>query len=139
MSAQVPAYDEANNPNVSICVTAAQDVARFVCKAIDLRQWPAEMRMSGERMLVKDLVALVQKLKGRMFDPIRWHGSASLRSELESAVAKQDSQEAAQLHALIATAEGRYDFTDPNLNRAFPDVRPISFGDWFVAKWKDPE
>ena len=64
MNAQVPAYDAQNNPNVTVCITAAQDVGRFVTKAIDLRQWPTEMRMVGQRITVKDLVAAVQRLKG---------------------------------------------------------------------------
>lgn len=64
MSAQVPAYDAENNPNVILCLTAAQDVARFVTRAIDLKEWPPELRMCGQRMTVKDLVMLVQRLKG---------------------------------------------------------------------------
>lgn len=67
MEAQVPAYDTNNNSNVAICMTAAQDVGRFVTKAIDLRQWPAELRMSGQRILVKDLVSTVSRLKGMRF------------------------------------------------------------------------
>lgn len=64
MEATVPAYDAENNMNVTICITAAQDVARFVTKVIDLKQWPPELRMTGQRVLVKDLVALIQRLKG---------------------------------------------------------------------------
>lgn len=64
MSAQVPALDVDNNPNVTICLTAAQDVARFVTRSIDLQQWPPELRMCGQRLLVKDLTTLVQRLKG---------------------------------------------------------------------------
>lgn len=63
MRAQVPAYDVNNNPNVSICLTAAQDVGRFVTRAIDLPQWPTELRMYGQRIAVKDLVATIQRLK----------------------------------------------------------------------------
>ena len=66
MDAIVPAYDGSspNSSNVTICITAAQDVARFVTRAIELPRWPPELRMSGQRVLVKDLVALVQRLKG---------------------------------------------------------------------------
>ena len=64
MDARVPAYDGENNMTVTICMTAAQDVARFVTKALDLPHWPAELRMLGQRVLVKDLVELVQRLKG---------------------------------------------------------------------------
>lgn len=66
MHAKVPAYDADENMTVTICMTAAQDVARFVTKAIDLPQWPAELRMTGQRLLVKDLVELVQRLKGAL-------------------------------------------------------------------------
>jgi len=65
MEAQVPCYDANDDPNVTICLTAAQDVARFVTKALDLPQWPPEMRMCGQRIAVKDLVLLVQRLKGK--------------------------------------------------------------------------
>lgn len=64
MQAQAPAYDKDNNSTVAICMTAARDVAKFVTKAIDLRQWPAELRMAGQRILVKDLVATVSQLRG---------------------------------------------------------------------------
>lgn len=40
-----------------------------------------------------------------------------------------------RLHHLIATVEGQYDFEDANLNRAFPDVAPMPFRDWFVEAW----
>jgi len=64
MTAQVTAYDADKKPTVTMCLTAAQDVARFVTKSIDLKQWPSELRMCGQRIAVKDLVALVQCLKG---------------------------------------------------------------------------
>lgn len=64
MEAQVPCYDANNHPNVTICLTAAQDVGKFVTKALDLPRWPPEMRMCGQRLAVKDLVLLVQRLRG---------------------------------------------------------------------------
>ena len=64
MTAQVPAFDANQNPNFTICLTAAQDVGRFVTKAIDLQEWPSELRMCGERVALKDLVATVERLLG---------------------------------------------------------------------------
>ena len=64
MEAEVPVSDAENDPNVTVCMTAAQDVARFVVRAIGLPQWPAELRMTGQRIVVKDLIALVQRLRG---------------------------------------------------------------------------
>lgn len=72
MTAQVPAYDSNNSPTATICMTAAQDVARFVTLALDLCTWPPELRMYGQRVLVKDLVTQVQRLKGTYYEHLRW-------------------------------------------------------------------
>lgn len=64
MTAQAPAYDHNNEPNATICMTAAQDVARFVTQSLDLRTWPSELRMHGQRIQVKDFVLQVQRLTG---------------------------------------------------------------------------
>jgi len=64
MTANAPIYDANNQPNVTICLTAAEDVARFVVKAIDLNKWPQEMTMVGERMTVLELLQAVQRARG---------------------------------------------------------------------------
>ncbi|KAK3114487.1 hypothetical protein LTR53_007174 [Teratosphaeriaceae sp. CCFEE 6253] len=138
MTAQVPAYNAQNVPNVTICMTAAQDVGKFVTKALDLPQWPAELKMCGQRIAVQDLVGLVQRWRGQNFNPIQWHGPGSLHSALELAEARQDLASVVRLHALLATAEGQYDFTQPDLNEMFRDVRPVPFQTWFMAKWGPP-
>ena len=48
---------------------------------------------------------------------------------------QDDRQAMIRFHTLIATAEGRYDFAQHNLNQRFPDVRTIGFREWFIAKW----
>lgn len=44
-----------------------------------------------------------------------------------------------QLHTLLATAGGRYDFTLENaqqsLNALFSEIQPIAFQDWFIRVW----
>ena len=72
---------------------------------------------------------------GQRFNPIMLDTPESLRHELALANAQQDQGRILRLHALLATAEGRYDFSQPNMNRAFPDVQPMPFRDWFIAKW----
>ena len=72
---------------------------------------------------------------GQPFNPIQWHNPDSLRSELQLQLAQGDDKNATKTNALIATAEGRYDFQQPSLNYAFPEITPISFQDWFIAKW----
>lgn len=63
-TAQVLTYDSNDSADVTICMTALQDVARFVTRALDLPFWPSELRMCGERIRVRDLVHSVQRLMG---------------------------------------------------------------------------
>jgi len=65
MAAQAPVYDAADQPTVTICMTAAQDVARFVVRAIDMPQWPPVLTMYGERITVHGLTTLVQEIRGK--------------------------------------------------------------------------
>ena len=68
MEAQVPCYDSIGTPNVTVCLTAAQDVGRFVTRALDLPQWPPAMSMCGDRIAVRDLINLIQQLQGECCD-----------------------------------------------------------------------
>lgn len=66
MSAEVPAFT-AENRETMICISAIQDVARLVTRALDMRSWPAELRMYGHRISVRELVAEVERLQGISF------------------------------------------------------------------------
>jgi nucleoside-diphosphate-sugar epimerase len=63
MTATAPVYDASNQPNVTVCLTAAEDVARFVVKALDLSRWPEEMTMVGERLTVLELLRSVERAR----------------------------------------------------------------------------
>ena len=70
MRAEVPCYDTEGKPEVRVVMTAATDVARFVGRALEMGEWRGEeMRMGGERWRVRDLVALVQELRGKSVLP----------------------------------------------------------------------
>ncbi len=69
---------------------------------------------------------------------MEWHNPGSLRSALELATARQDGASVVRLHSLLATAEGRYDYTQTNLNQMFPEVQTVSFQAWFLGKWGIP-
>jgi len=63
MRAEAPIYDASGRPRVTLCLTAAQDVARFVTRALSMSSWPTELRMCGQRITVADLIALTEQLK----------------------------------------------------------------------------
>ena len=63
MTAEAPIWDS-DNELVELCLTSAQDVAKFVVEALGMRHWPVLLTMSGERMTVQELVALVEQVRG---------------------------------------------------------------------------
>lgn len=155
MSAELPVYGTSSQPDVKICMTAIKDVARFVTKAIDLATWPAELRMCGDRMTVQNLASLVEQLKSRSssldlekrlvadqvlpeakFEPCVTHNLSALRAELLASAGRHDWARGMRLRALMATAEGGYDFSQFNLNTTFPGLQPERFASWFSKKWE---
>ena len=61
MRSQIP-HDASGNPGV-ICMTAAEDVGRFVVAALSLPQLPDELRMCGDRLNVSDVVRLAEIMR----------------------------------------------------------------------------
>lgn len=64
MAGEAPLYNSSNQHSV-ICMTAVQDVARFVVRAVDLADWPPVLSMYSERMIVYQFVGYVQQLTGK--------------------------------------------------------------------------
>ncbi|OCT48174.1 NmrA-like family protein [Cladophialophora carrionii] len=149
--AQVPYLNAAGQP-ATICMTSAADVARFVVVALDLPSWPREFRLRGERLTVREVVAIAEDIQGmlpsnsstdqktdsrtdagRAFE-ISGHTRSSLQDALTYARAVGDRARETRVHHLITTAEGRYDFVNTNLNQLV-SVRPESFRDWLLRVW----
>ena len=69
------------------------------------------------------------------FQPFIVHNVNSIRTALAAAAVQGDRARGIKLQMLLATAEGRYDFTQRNLNAAFPGLQVERFAAWFVKKW----
>jgi len=59
---------------------------------------------------------------------------SSLQSNLSYAAVTGDVPQQWRLHHLIAAANGRYDFDDPNLN-SMVDFQPKGFREWLYETW----
>jgi hypothetical protein len=156
MEAVAPVYDSKHQLNISICLTAAQDAAHLIVRAIDSSHWPREMTMAGERMSVYDLTAVVSRVRGiQVLPPSRrmnlltiiagvplttviWHDPLSLQDELALAQESRDIPRQMRAHDHIATCNERYDFPFPGNLRASArgrDVQPIPFETWLRTVW----
>lgn len=49
---------------VWICMTSAQDVARYVVAALDIPEWPVEFRLYGDRLALPDIITAAETIKG---------------------------------------------------------------------------
>lgn len=148
--AQLP-YSPTGNQSAYICMTSVRDVARFVVAALDLASWPREFRLRGDRLNVRQIVStgeqvlgplpflhfsqlpLTNNFAGRTFE-VSAHTQSSLQDALVYAQAVRDVNREVRLRQLIATAEGRLDFANTNLNQMIA-FRPERFRDWLARVW----
>lgn len=63
--AHIPSYNNTGQ-QVHICMTSAEDVAKFVVAALDLPQWPTELRMQGDRMSVSQIIGVAETMCGML-------------------------------------------------------------------------
>lgn len=66
MKAEIPYFNALGEP-VCICMTSAQDLARYIVAALDLPQWTTEFRVCGERMVLGDVVKEAEIMRGELF------------------------------------------------------------------------
>ncbi|ESZ93789.1 hypothetical protein SBOR_5845 [Sclerotinia borealis F-4128] len=133
-TAEIVEHSSSGQP-ISVSMTSANDVARFITAALDLdqRRWPIEFRMQGDRKTVTEIVQYAEVVKERQFSTTLLAASA-LPANLQEAAYYQDHAKAGRMQELMATEQRRYDFSQVNLN-PLVDFQPISFWEWLSAHW----
>jgi len=112
--------------SAKFAVTDTRDVARFVIAALDLDVWPAELGMRGSLLSFDEAVAIVGRVQGRKF-LVRENSVA----ELEAGCEVPEKRFYNQVRLALVNEWG---VVGDDLNRAFPDIRPVTVED-FVEKW----
>ena len=56
-------------------------------------------------------------------------------SQLNQAIDYEDYSGQGRTQALIATAQGQYDFDNPNLRQFFPNIPLTDFQQWIQRAW----
>ncbi|KAL7963398.1 hypothetical protein V8C34DRAFT_268164, partial [Trichoderma compactum] len=127
--------------SVRVCLTSVYDVVRFVVAAVDLgpSHWPQEFTMCGDRMAVRDLINACSTASNAVFTRhVRQY--AELETYLNYSAQLCDYDKVAYYQRLVATANGRYDFSQATLNEAVNasssvNVQPVTFGAWLASIW----
>lgn len=83
MRAQIP--HEADGQPATVCITAAKDVGRFVAAAVGMPEWPAELRMCGERIDLSALVRVAEVMRGKFFSGLSPQYSLACRAAFRKA------------------------------------------------------
>lgn len=63
LTAEFP-HKNSSGQLVHICMTSAQDVAKYIVAALEIPEWPTEIRMKGDRMSVRDVVRVAEQMRG---------------------------------------------------------------------------
>jgi nucleoside-diphosphate-sugar epimerase len=146
---------------VRVCLTSVHDLVSFVVAAVDLglANWPHEWTLRGDRLSMQDLVgACSRALHGNTpplsvalsvlptdmvlvaFQHQKWQYN-ELNSGIHYFTQTGEYDKVARYQRLLATADGRYDFSRATLNEAVGasgalNVRPMTFGQWLTSIWQ---
>ncbi|KAG4031741.1 hypothetical protein MFRU_008g01030 [Monilinia fructicola] len=133
-AAEIVEYSTAGYP-ISVSMTSAHDLARFIVAALDLDQriWPIEFRMQGDRKTVTEIVQYAEAVKGQPFEKTVI-AAPTLLTTLQEAAYYQDHAKVSRIQELMATEQRRYDFSQINLN-SLVNFHPTSFWDWLSTHW----
>jgi hypothetical protein len=149
---------------VRLSMTSLNDAANFIVRALDLPDWPSELRMRGARMTPAEIVATAENHTRKsspplpntfpfmllslaisfctnglcgtemLFGTIRYE-PGQLPAIADYATATENYHYWWRIQCLIACAQGRYDFDRPNLNEIIPDFVPETFRAWLQRVW----
>jgi hypothetical protein len=151
--AAVPHRNERGD--ISICMTAAHDVARLVVRSLSMTYWPPEFTLVGEKIAVSEIIRTVLRVRSKSSknclskanigtDCGQVHSNSVMLGEtqlqVDLAAAQVTSNEAEQIKILehLAVVEGRYTFSRPgSLRQSNQDIRPIKFETWLRHQWQD--
>ncbi|PNY25798.1 Uncharacterized protein TCAP_04278 [Tolypocladium capitatum] len=127
---------------VRICLSSVYDVVRFLVAAIDLgtEKWPSEFTMRGDRMTLRELVDTCSFVRNVVFDR-QTRSFADLQAYLHHYAQIGDISRVAYYQRLLATANGRYDFSRATLNEAMErsdlvDMPPLKLSQWLMNMWQ---
>ncbi|KAI6089839.1 NAD(P)-binding protein [Hypoxylon rubiginosum] len=121
--------------SVQVVMTSAVDVARFVAAAVELGidSWPREFKMRGSRMSTQRLQEICSEVRGIQFNVIT-RPYEEIEQWLRYYEQNRDEARWYSMQHLLQTANGRYNFSEANLNDAV-DLQPTSFRQWLYDNW----
>lgn len=147
-----------DDEEIHVCLTAIRDVAAFVVQALGMREWPTMLTMYSERLTVGQIVRRVQDCRGMLYNTHtisdgalpyadRWqtigaqlqvrteYDMETLAHEIQFATMNNNQSRRQRAIVHLATAAGRFDFTEPTLNQRFRNVPRLRFRDWLNQSW----
>ncbi len=110
-----------------------RDVARFAVAALDLERWQPDSRITGDRLSYKEVVALAEEAMGKKFEithvPVE---------QLESVLAGEPDPMTQFFHEfMLAVTNGQLNIEDANLMSIFPNIKPMTAGEFWKTHWGD--
>ena len=130
VNCQAGTADYPGDGSGKVVFTDTRDVARFVEKAVGMREkWPEEMGMRGDVMSWREVVRVLEEVQGRKF-LVRENGVEEMERIAREVEGKRFYN---QVRVALVNGDG---MVGDELNRAFPEVRPVDVRT-FVRKWWD--
>ncbi|KAH0598175.1 hypothetical protein MHUMG1_03468 [Metarhizium humberi] len=129
-----------------LVLTHSQDLAAYIERLVGLpaENWPRESVVASNKLLVKDLEALVNKVTGKKFivayDSVEdIHKGHITQLPSNTAVfqdpAKGEMFREVERQVMLSMLSGAHDLPGKNLAELFPEVQTTDIEDFFRAGW----
>ncbi|KAI0472579.1 isoflavone reductase [Xylariaceae sp. FL0804] len=121
--------------SIQVVLTSAVDVARFVGAAVELgiESWPREFKMCGDRLSPQRIQRYCSEVRNMEFQVIN-RPYEELVSWLGYYQGIHDEIRWYSMQHLLQTANGRYSFSEANLNHLV-GFEPMGFRQWLYNNW----
>lgn len=120
--AELPVKEDGTFPYITM--TAVEDIGKFVAKSLDLETWETVSYMAGDTLRMDEVVHIAEGVMGGA----KWEIVPVTKEQYDEMITNCEETETSkklwlQLGLMYTRGEG---VLEPQLNRLFPDVRPLT-------------
>ncbi|OGE48738.1 hypothetical protein PENARI_c026G06160 [Penicillium arizonense] len=128
--------------NNVICMTYTYDMATYLVKALDLKEWPEFSVIVGDEVTYNQILSMAEEFTGKKFD-VTYDSADKIKSgdvtvPVQPEGVDSSTDELKEITALVSrlTINNVFKLPGDRLNAQFPEVKPIKMREFLHKAWK---
>ncbi|KAJ5747947.1 uncharacterized protein N7511_009643 [Penicillium nucicola] len=128
--------------NNVICMTYTYDMAAYLVKALDLKEWPEFSIIVGDKITYNQVLSMAEEFTGKKFsvtyDNVDKIKSGDVTVPVQPEGVDYSTDELKETTALVSrlTINNVFQLPGNRLNAQFPEIKPIKMREFLHKAWK---